>query len=429
MDKKNVLVFPGGTEIGLEICKSLQYCKDIKLFSAGSNVSNHAPFIFQNHFVIPDIYSVNWIEAINEIIAAHAIDYIFPAYDDVILTLAQNSEKIKAKIISSPLTTCSICRLKSFTYDKFKGLLPVPVIYKTPSEIRNFPVFVKPDRGQGSQDANKVQNERTLAVLTENNPGLIIMEYLPGKEYTIDCFTERSKGLLFCNGRERVRIKSGISMNSRPVDSAKQAEFRKMADTISKELEFHGAWFFQVKEADSGFLKLLEIGPRISGTMATNRALGVNFPLLSIYEAEGTQIDIMTNSCSLEIDRALINRYKHDISYTKVYVDLDDTLIIDGEVNTNLIKFLYQAINRNCKIVLITKTTNAINDELNKWRVREIFDEIIVLKKQQSKADFIDANGAIFIDDSFSERRTVYSKLNIPTFDCSMIELLIDERV
>ncbi|MGA2682113.1 MAG: ATP-grasp domain-containing protein [Candidatus Bathyarchaeia archaeon] len=429
MDKKNVLIFPGGSEIGLEIHKSLQFCKDVQLYSAGSDVSNHASFVFNNHFIIPSIYEGAWIRTLNDLTEKYKIDYLFPAYDDIILALVQNSKNIKARIISSPLETCLICRYKSRTYEKFKDLLPVPKVFNDPSDVTDFPVFVKPDRGQGSQDASKVENPKALEMILENTPDLLILEYLPGKEYTVDCFTDRRKGLLFCRGRERVRIKAGISMNSKPIDNKTNMEFQKIANIISKELEFHGAWFFQLKISNSGIVKLLEIAPRISGTMATNRVLGVNFPLLSIYEAEALNIEIMANSYDLEIDRALINRYKHNIRYNKVYVDLDDTLIIDDKVNTCLISFLFQAINKGCKIILITKSADKLGPTLKKWRLGNIFDEVIWLRKNESKADFIDPEDAIFIDDSFSERKSVFSKLKIPTFDCSMIELLFDERV
>jgi carbamoylphosphate synthase large subunit len=426
---KKVLVFPGGTEIGLEILKSLQFCKEIQLYSAGSDVSNHAPYVFKNHFIIPTIYDSNWVESLNLLIENCKIDYIFPAFDDIVVALVENTDKIKAKIISSPLDTCLICRSKSKTYEKFQKLLPVPIVFNQISDVTSFPVFVKPDKGQGSQDSCQVNNFKTLEVLLENNPDLIIMEYLPGKEFTVDCFTDRRKGLLFCNGRERIRTKSGISMNSKPVDDKTSSLFRKMADIISGELEFHGAWFFQLKMANTGIFKLLEIAPRISGTMATNRVLGVNFPLLSIYEQEGIVLKIMTNNCDVEIDRALTNRFKHSIEYKKVYVDLDDTLILNDKINTFLIRFLYQAINKGCKIILITKTTGRIDSILSKWRLTSVFDEVIAISKGDSKADFINPDGAIFIDDSFSERQSVYWKHKIPTFDCSMIELLLDERV
>lgn len=424
--KRNVLIFPGGTEIGLEIWNSLKDCKEINLFSAGSPVSNHAPYVFNNHSIVPDVNSSNWIEELNSILQKYDIDYIFPAHDDVIVALACNSDKIDADVVTSPLDTCLITRSKTKTYSKFKNLLPVPTIFDDPSKIDSFPVFVKPDKGQGSQNAFKVSDIDLLNVLLDIYHDLIILEYLDGNEFTVDCFTDRKKGLLFCSGRERIRTRNGISMDSRPVKPGINKIFKEYARIISKELELHGAWFFQMKLDSSGNYKLLEIAPRISGTMATHRVLGVNFPLLSIYEKEGFDINIMVNEYSAGIDRALINRYKHNINYKNIYVDLDDTLIINDKINTQLMRFLYQAINEDCKLILITKTINDLNSTLKKWRLAGLFDEIILLKKEDSKADYISPDGSIFIDDSFSERKSVFDRHKIPTFDCSMVELLIN---
>lgn len=424
--KRNVLIFPGGTEIGLEIWNALKECKEINLYSASSDVSNHAPFVFKNHYIVPDINAEGWIEALNKILNKLAIDYIFPAYDDIILALASNSERIPANIISSPLSTCLLTRSKRKTYTKFKGLIPVPKTYNKIEEINSFPVFVKPDKGQGSQNSFKISDPELLKVLLKNNHDYIISEYLNGKEYTVDCFTDRNKGLLFCGGRERIRTKNGISMDSKPVDRELHHIFHRYAQIISRELEIYGAWFFQLKLDALKEFKLLEIAPRVSGTMAMNRIFGINFPLLSIYEKEGIDLSIMVNNYSAHIDRALINRYEHNINYKNVYVDLDDTLILDDQINTQLIKFLYQAVNENCRLILITKTVNDIKDTFKKWRLEGLFDQILLLEKGDSKADYIDPHESIFIDDSFSERRSVYNKHQIPTFDCSMIELLIN---
>jgi hypothetical protein len=428
MDKKNVLIFPGGTEIGLEIWKSLKDVKDIALYSAGSDVSNHAPYVFKNHLIIPDIHNSKWIECLNAYILEYKIDYIFPAYDDIVIALAKNATKLKAKIISSPLDTCLLTRSKSKTYGRFKNLLPIPRTYCEISEIDYFPVFVKPDAGQGSQGASKVNDLNSLELSLQHNENLVISEYLSGKEFTIDCFTDRIRGLLFCNGRERIRTRAGISMNSKPVDANINKIFTNYANIINNELEFFGAWFFQLKLDASNIFKLLEIAPRISGTMATYRVRGVNFPLLSIYEHERINIEIMENPCDLVIDRALMNRYRHNIKYDRVYIDLDDTIIIGERINIDLMRFLYQAINDRCELILISKSVNDLHDYLKKKRLLGLFDKIIQLEKNESKADYIDPHGSIFIDDSFSERKSVFDRHKIPTFDCSMIELLIDER-
>ncbi|MFX1276297.1 MAG: ATP-grasp domain-containing protein [Promethearchaeota archaeon] len=423
---KRVLVFPGGTEIGLEINKSLRYIKDIELFSVGSDVSNPAPFFYKNHFIIPSIYEKEWINALNAIIERYNINYIFPAYDDIITALARNKERIKANIISSPLKTCLITRSKKKTYKIFENKLPVPKVFAINSKIDLFPVFLKPEKGQGSKDTYLIKSMEELKGLIKRVKDPMILEYLSGKEYTVDCFTDRDKGLLFCEGRERVRIRNGISVNSIIVSNEKFKEFAKI---ISSLLEFYGAWFFQLKEDSNGVLKLMEIAPRIAGTMAINRVRGINFPLLSIYENERIDIEILINSYNIEIDRALQNKYKLSLSYNTVYLDFDDVLILKGKINPLIIKFLYQCQNTNKSIILLTKHRKNIKETLKKFNIcKTLFSKIINLKDFDSKADYVIEKESIFIDDSFQERKQVSDKCNIPTFDLSMIEGLLNDN-
>ena len=204
--------------------------------------------------------------------------------------------------------------------------------------------------------------------------------------------------------------------------------FREYADAISTKMALHGAWFFQLKKDRNGELKLLEMAPRIAGTMALNRVRGINFPLLSIYEQERIHVTIMENNVDVVIDRALINRYRHSVKYSAVYVDLDDTLILDGSVNTNLIQFLFQCINGGIRLVLLTKHDGNVDHTLQKHRLSKLFDEVVHLDKKACKADYIREPDAILIDDSFSERKAVHDRLRIMTFDCSMLEMLMNER-
>lgn len=426
MKIKNVLVFPGGTEIGLEIYKSLRNIKNIKLFSAGSNVSNPAPFYFKNHEVIPSIFEKDWIKSLNNTIEKNKIDYIFPAYDDIIVELAKNKHKINTNIISSPLETCLITRSKLKTYKFLERYIPVPNLFKNPSEIEKFPVFLKLDKGQGSKNTYFVESIEELKILMYKHPNLIILEFLPGKEYTIDCFSDRNKGLLYCQGRERIRIRNGISVNSKIV---KNTLFKKYALIIEKHLKFYGAWFFQLKEDINGILKLMEIAPRIAGTMALNRSLGINFPLLSIYEHEGVNISILYNEYDLEIDRALENRYKSSLTFETVYMDFDDTLIIKNRVSNIVLQFLYECIKKNKKIILITKHEGDILETLEKYKIHKgIFNEIYTLKQDELKSSYITDKNSIFLDDSFKERREVAERCKIPTFDVSMIKSLLEDK-
>lgn len=425
MKKTNVLVFPGGTEIALEIWRALKDSKDVRLYSASIAVSNHAPYVFARHFTVPNVNEQNWIEELNRVIAGQGIDYVFPAHDDVVIALAENANSIEARIISSPVRTCQIARSKSLTYEALSDVVPVPRVFSVSEMIDRYPVFVKPDKGQGSQGAHIAYDGDHLDRLLLEGEGYLVTEYLPGEEITVDCFSDRERGLLFCEGRQRTRTRSGISMHSKTV---RDKLFGEYARAISARIAFHGAWFFQLKKDRQGMFKLLEVAPRIAGTMALHRVKGMNFALLSIYEQERIPLTILENSMDVEIDRALVNRYSHQVKYSAVYVDFDDTLILQDRVNTSLVSFLYQCINEGIRVVLLTKHDGDVKQSLRKYRLSEVFDDIIHMEQTASKADYIGEPDAILIDDSFSERKAVHDKLGILTFDCSMTEMLIDER-
>lgn len=424
MRMRNVLVFPAGTEIGLEIFRGLNCCKEVRLFGAGQDISNHAKFTYPQYHILPSIHEEGWLDALRGLCAKLKIDYIFPAYDDVIVALGQERKRLTPTIISSPSSTCQITRSKSATYTRLSTVIRVPALYGLPSEVSEFPVLVKPDRGQGSFGITKVTDMESLENAIKTVPEPIICEYLPGEEYTVDCFSDREKGLLFAGVRSRRRVRNGISVNT---ITEEVPEIKQMAQKISGILNLRGAWFFQVKRAKHGEFALLEVAPRIAGAMAAHRVLGVNFPLLSIFEAERLPISVSVNAGTVELDRALRNRYRHSIRYSTLYVDLDDTLIINDRVNIKIIALIFQCINKGKKVVLLTRHQYDLNKTLEKYRLSGLFDEVVHLDKGEKKSLHIKQSDAIFLDDSFSERMDVSVCCNIPTFDCSMVEMLTEQ--
>lgn len=420
-----VLVFPGGTEIGLEIWNALRQCKEVVLHSAAADVSNHAPYVFTRHFVLPSVHEPGWLEALNALVERLRIDYLFPAHDDVIAALAVEAPRVRARVVSSPPETCLVARSKRRTYRALQGVVPVPDVYAADA-VPAFPVFVKPDRGQGSQGTFIADGPDELQRLNPDPERTLLVEYLPGDEYTVDCFSDRQAGLLFSQGRRRIRTRSGISMHSRPVHDP---AFSDYARAIASQLSLHGAWFFQVRRDRRGVLKLLEVAPRVAGTAVVSQVRGVNLPLLSLYEQERVPVEILLNEADVEVDRALINRYRHTVAYRTVYVDFDDTLILRGGVNLDLVRFLYQCVNRGIRLVLLTRHAADIHASLRRHRLDSLFDDVVQMSREANKAEYITEREAILIDDSFRERLAVGQQRGIPTFDCSMVEMLQDERV
>ncbi len=209
MTAKNVLVFPCGTEIGLEINNSLRFVKFINLFGASSEDDN-GRMVYQNYIPnMPYITDERFIEKLNNIIQEYKIDYIYPAHDSVVLELAKYANKLDAEVVSSSYETCCICRSKSKTYKVFDEDNITPRMFENIDDVSEYPVFIKPDVGQGSNGASIINNKEELSVkIAERNEKMLVLEYLPGKEYTVDCFSDKNGKLVFCAMRERIKTRN-----------------------------------------------------------------------------------------------------------------------------------------------------------------------------------------------------------------------------
>ena len=425
-DVKNILVFPAGTEIAFEIHDALKNSKFVNLFGATS-VPCHAEFVFQTCVTgLPFVDDPTLISALNRVIDAYGIDYVYPAHDSALLRFSEERDALHAEVIASARETVEICRSKNKTYRFLSGAPYLPAFYLSADEIPGYPVFIKPAVGQGSLGARMIKDRAHLEEALSEGQEYTICEYLPGEELTVDCFTDRHGSLLVVSPRSRERIRAGIAVRSRNLPLTE--ELRSIAEDINRRLSFNGAWFFQVKKNATGQFRLLEIAPRIAGTMGLTRNLGINMPLLTLYNFWGTDVSLIPNREELLLDRAFISRFRTDLSYNSVYVDFDDTLLVRGKVNAFLMMFLYQAFNQGKRLCLLTRHSTDIFTDLEKACIpASLFSEIIRLEEAGAKTDYITPD-SIFIDDSFSERKRVRDALGIPVFDLDMVESLIDWR-
>ncbi len=423
INKKNVLIFPAGEVISVELHDALSTSVNISLFGA-SSVNRHGPYIFKNYVSgLPLITDGNFIEEFNKLIEDKSIDLIFPTHDDVVVFLVNNADKIKAKIIGPDQETARISRDKALIYSTFEGADFIPRIF---DKIDDYPVFIKPRNGQGGVGTKLIKRKEDIP----NNINLadyVICEYLPGVEYSVDCLTDKNGELIFVSPRSRGRTMAGISVGGRTEELTD--EIKKIADTLNNRLSFTGLWFFQIKKDTNNRWKLMEFAARCASTMGLTRARGVNLPLLSVYIALELDVTVKPNNYKVEMDRSLISRYKISYEYDTVYFDFDDTLVINGKVHAYSIMFLYQCLNQGKKVILITHHADDIHETLKKYAVDEkLFNSIVHIKDVGEKIASIEPEKAIFIDNAFSERKAVQDKYRIPVFDVDAIEVLLDWR-
>ncbi|MCA5920333.1 ATP-grasp domain-containing protein [Pectobacterium brasiliense] len=421
--KINVLVFPCGSENANEIYQSLRYSVHVNIIGA-SSVEDHGRFRYQNYISdVPNINDSNFHNAFSDIIRENKIDVVFATHDTVAEKLSFLAKKIGFFLINGDVVATRIARRKSETYALFDDCSWVPDCYKSINDISVWPVIIKPDMGQGGQGVILVDNsdKANLALESVNSP--IIVEYLPGSELTVDCFTNRNGEVVWIGPRTRERVRAGITMRSQQVEL--EEDIKSIANTINQRMLLRGPWFFQLKGDSLGKWKLLEVSCRISGTMVFQRARGINLPLMAIHDYMGRDVTALPNNMITLIDRSIATRAKIDREYENIYIDLDDTLIIDGSAVPKIISFIYQSILEHKNIYLITRHEFDIKETLAKARISPaIFDDVYHIKNNEKKSDYIKSN-SIFIDNHFPERKDVYEKVGCLVLDVDAVELLL----
>lgn len=328
---------------------------------------------------------------------------------------------LKAKLIGSNSHCANLCRSKKSLYELLREEPFCPQIFNLPEDVTQWPVFIKPNKGQGSVGGAKADDLITLKHLWKITKDPVVCEYLPGEEFTIDCFTDRHGELLFTGTRSRDIVKMGIAFVSRTVNT--DDETRKIANTLNSIIKPRGFWFFQTKRSRTGLLKLLEASCRAAGSMSVYRQLGVNLPLLAAYDAIDMDVKIIKNDIPLTMRRRLHSSYTIEHQFDSIYVDYDDTLIINNGVNTQLIAFLYSCRNQGKRIFLLSRHDGDLFADMEKYCIPlGIFENIIHLKNSEKKSFFIEDKNSIFIDNLFSEREDILREAGVPVFDVDAVD-------
>jgi ATP-grasp in the biosynthetic pathway with Ter operon len=422
-----VLVFPCGAESALEIHHALKDVMNIRLVGA-SGKEDHGRMVFKNYYSdFPNITEDDFFEKLNSLIAKEKIDIILPTHDSVLVKFAQNLDKINTIVAVPGLRQAEICRSKKKIYELFQSFTFCPKVYPDELRITKFPAYAKLDEGQGSKGAFVIHNNNEVAAIKDPE-NYVFMEFLPGEEITIDCFTDRHSEVKFVGPRVRKRVMDGVSVNSHTISA--DDEVREIAKIVSDQIGIRGSWYFQLKRNESGKWRLLEASVKVAGNMNVYRGLGVNFPLLMVYDYLDFDVEIIPNTYQLEIDRALNHRYIAHFEYDTIYIDFDDTITKNEAVNPAVISFLYYQKNKGRKIHLITKHQKDLDITLENLVIHKgLFDSIIHIPMDHKKSEYIkEGEKVIFIDNAFGERLDVAKKLGIPVFDVDAINTLIDYR-
>lgn len=170
------------------------------------------------------------------------------------------------------------------------------------------PVVVKTTFGNGSRGTAILNSEVSLSelffynkpgslfmskrnlmeILREkpNIPEMMVMEYLPGADYTVDLIASQGKVINAVCRRATHVMHSNIFGS---VSEQNQTAIKLCTDVVSA-LGLDGSVNFDLKENCENQPRIMEINPRLGGAVVACALAGVNFPYLRIKQLLGESI-------------------------------------------------------------------------------------------------------------------------------------------
>lgn len=291
--------------------------KRFRIISTDINGDAVGKYLTDSFYQVPSPEEDDYIRSLERIIRDEDVDIIIPQTTREIFILAEHMDHFRGlgvEVVVSPTVSIKTANDKYLLLEKAKQInIPCPRYYLTDSEtalrkaagLLGYPrkkAVVKPRISHGMRglrilsgeslgvdqllnskpEGSEIDLDSLVQILSRGKwPELIVSDYLPGEEYTIDVFRGSITVVI---PRKRRSIRSGISFDA-------EVELRKdlieYSTRLAVALNLKYCFGFQFKVSSDGIPKLLECNPRVQGTMVASVMAGFNLIYYAVMEALG----------------------------------------------------------------------------------------------------------------------------------------------
>lgn len=293
-------------------------------------------------YIVPRYSDMNYIDNLLDICSQEKVDILIPTMSQELELLLEREEEfnhigVKLSITHGEGLKIANDKIALYSFMKENGFkVPRFCIIKCADDFERActslgypsqPVCVKMRDGSGSRgiriiDATKSKfdifsgekpnsffttMEDMNAILHEVDtiPELMIMEYLPGKEYSVDVLAENGE-VRYIVGRE-----SNVIIASIPQEATLAYDKRAydIVEELTKSLKLDGNLDFDFKYDADGIPQLMEINPRFAATLAVIAAGGINLPYLRVKQLLNEKLPDLSVNYGVRMRRKYLEFY------------------------------------------------------------------------------------------------------------------------
>lgn len=290
-----VLVTGAGGPAAIAAMKSLRADESVELLAADMDPWAAGLYLVpeRSRMLIPAGAAAGFTDVLLARCRAMGVHVVLPTVDAELRPLARARTAYAAHgigLLLAPAAALDVILDKLTLARHCDGVVRVPrtepVEAATDPAAWQYPVVVKPRSGSGSRGFLVVSSAAELAAL-RGEPGLLVQELLPGEEYSVDVLADAAGHVIASVPRLRARVDSGVSVGGRTVhDPELEAFGRSVAEATGITFVAN----VQCKRDSAGRPALLEVNPRMPGTLGLTIAAGVDMPRLALDSLRGRPV-------------------------------------------------------------------------------------------------------------------------------------------
>jgi len=294
-------------------------------------------FIADGFHILPRGNSTNYVKSLISLCRKENINVVIPGSGTEIFIISKNIEKFESNNIRVTISNHNSLRILQSKNSTYKFLeengIPVPNFYSVHNkkeflkyskilQYPRFPICFKPSQYSASGGARgfrilrknnsiytsilhdkpgsvEIDYDTTLKLFSMNKLDMLLMEYLPGEEYSVYVLCNRGK-MEYCIPQLRQKLQQFYSFEA---TVKKNRTINQVCKNIVEKLELDHNINIQMKLSHNRIPKVIEINPRMGGSISLSVAAGVNLPYYSVKLALNEKLPIKKITNNVRMNR------------------------------------------------------------------------------------------------------------------------------
>lgn len=307
---RRILVTGAGGPAAIAAMKSLREEPSVELLAADMDPWAAGLYLVppDHRTLIPAGAAPDFVDTLLKRCMTLGVDVVLPTVDAELRPLAHAREAFTAagiQLLLAEAGALDIILDKYALATRCAGVVRIPrTELFTPAVDPGswtYPAIVKPRTGSGSRGIHLVGSAAELDAM-ERSAELIVQDFLPGEEYSVDVLADTNGHVIASVPRIRARVDSGVSVGGRTVHDPEVEYFGR---AVARATGVTFVANVQCKRDRDGGPALLEVNPRIPGTLGLTIAAGVDMPKLALRALLGQRLPAHLNFRELAVVRFL----------------------------------------------------------------------------------------------------------------------------